>query len=661
MVEIVKEKKLWLSILVLFIIIAASYLPNLANAGYIGDDWSTLFVIKQKGPSNLTYHYSFDRPLRGYHSILLARLFGTRLPLYQISNLINRFFDSIFILLIFTLLWPKKWASNLMIASLALVFSGYREQLHAFDYQVHQFASMLIKLSILLSLLPFKLKNKAISLLCVLASIGSALIGWGVMEWFIGLEVFRWWALYVIFRQGKGPKSLVKAGLYAMIYLLNGALFMVWRLFLYQPRRDSVSGARLTSSLDNISGVMAFLKDLLENLFRQVVSAWYQPLMQAIKIMDRKELLAGILLSAAGGILVLFLISRATDLEEPSRDKYPLNLILGGLLIALGALTPIIFGQRSVHYIKAGNRFSLPGLVGSCMLVLGLTGLLKTKPQRILLFTFLSSAILTQFGFGIEFKRNREITNAAWWQFTWRAPDVEPGTLVSGRMSHGDLVESFSIWAPLNMLYYHDHHEIILTSEILSEDTKDLFLQPEVRLDWERGNEIVNDFSQFLLFSINTGNCLHLIDGEHPEISAFDDLIIADVAHLSQIDRIRTESDKVITPDPSIFGPEPAQDWCYFYQKGQLARQRRDWSEAANMGSLALDNQQSPKDPIEWFVFAQALKYVGSSHYDTVRDEIYQDPYAAEQACKVYSTYLDEMTNSPQAEVHRQLMADFCE
>lgn len=660
--EIIKEKRIGLSILVLLIIIATSYLTNLANAGYIGDDWSTLFIIKQKGISNLTYHYSFDRPLRGYHSILLAQLFGTKLPLYQISSLLNRLFDSIFTLLIFTLLWPKKWATNLMIASLALIFPGYHEQLHAFDYQIHQFASMLIKLSVLFSLLPFRLKNKAARLLCVLASIGSALIGWGVMEWFIGLEVFRWWTLYVIFRQEKGPKSIKKAVIYALIYLLNSTFFMVWRLFFYEPRRDSVSGSTLTSSLLNLSGIVVFLKTLLENLFRQVISTWYQPVMQAIKIMDRKELLVGVLLSVAGGILVVFLITRISDPEEPSRDRYLTHLILGGLLIAVGALIPIIFGQRSIHFIKGGDRFSLPGSMGSCMLVVGLTGLFRTKPQRMLLFfVFLSSAILTQFGFGIEFKRNREITNATWWQFTWRSPDIDPGTLVTGRMSHGALVESFSIWAPLNMLYYNGHHEIILTSEILSEDTKDLFLKPEVRLDWERGNKIVNDFRQLLLFSNNSGSCLHLIDGEHPEISAFDDPIIADLAHLSQINRIRTESVKKITPDPTIFGSEPAQDWCYFYQKGQLARQRRDWSEAANMGRLALENQQGPKDPIEWLVFAQAFKYVRSGYYDTVRNEIYQNPYASEAACQVFSTYQDELANGPLAEAHQQLMADFCE
>lgn len=660
--EIVKEKRLWLSLLVLLIIISASYLPNIANAGYIGDDWSTIFVIKQKGISNLTYHYSFDRPLRGYHSILLARIFGTRLPLYQISSLLNRLLDSFFTWLIFTLLWPKRWSTNLMIASLTLVFPGYHEQLHAFDYQVHQFASMLIKFSILLSLLPFRLTNKAAKLLCVLFSIGSALIGWGIMEWFIGLEVFRWWALFVIFRQEKGPNSIKRAVLYTLVYLLNGTVFMVWRLFLYEPRRDSVSGSTLMSSLSNLSGIVAFLKALLENLTRQVITAWYQPLTLAIKIMDQKELLAGILLSVVGGILVLVLISRKSDPEEPSRDRYVANLILGGLLIAVGALIPIIFGQRSIQFINAADRFSLPGSMGSCMLIVGLVGLFQKKPQRMFLsFVFLSSAILTQFGYGIEFKRNDEITNAVWWQFTWRSPDIEPGTLVAGRMSHGELVESFSIWAPLNMLYYSGHHEVIITSEILSEGTKDFFLDPEVRLDWERGNEIINDFHQLLLFSINSRGCLHLIDGEHPEISAFDDPIIADVAYVSQISRIRTASSKTITPDPTIFGPEPAQDWCYFYQKGQLARQRRDWSEAANMGRMAIENQQNPKDPIEWLVFAQAFKYVGSGHYDTVRNEINQDPYTVEAACRVYATYRDELANSPQAEAHQQLMADFCE
>ena len=134
--KFIKDRKIWLSISVLVILLLAAYIPNFANAGYIGDDWISLFVVKQKGPSNLYYHHASDRPLRGYHSIFLTRLLDTKLHLYQITGLAFRLFDTIFVLLIFMLIWPKRWFTNLMIASLTLIFpcSLWQNQIYFIKY-----------------------------------------------------------------------------------------------------------------------------------------------------------------------------------------------------------------------------------------------------------------------------------------------------------------------------------------------------------------------------------------------------------------------------------------------------------------------------------------------------------------------------------------------
>jgi hypothetical protein len=41
-----------------------------------------------------------------------------------------------------------------------------------------------------------------------------------------------------------------------------------------------------------------------------------------------------------------------------------------------------------------------------------------------------------------------------------------------------------------------------------------------------------------------------------------------------------------------IFGAEPAQSWCYYFQKAELARQTGDWQLVAELGDQALQLNQ---------------------------------------------------------------------
>jgi hypothetical protein len=57
---------------------------------------------------------------------------------------------------------------------------------------------------------------------------------------------------------------------------------------------------------------------------------------------------------------------------------------------------------------------------------------------------------------------------------------------------------------------------------------------------------------------------------------------------------------------PPLLGAEPQNDWCYFYEKAELARQVEDWAEVARLGKQAFGLGLAPQEAYEWLPFIEA-------------------------------------------------------
>jgi tetratricopeptide (TPR) repeat protein len=76
------------------------------------------------------------------------------------------------------------------------------------------------------------------------------------------------------------------------------------------------------------------------------------------------------------------------------------------------------------------------------------------------------------------------------------------------------------------------------------------------------------------------------------------------LSQLSNLARIQAVSNHV--PNPAIFGPEPLHDWCFFFEKGDLARQFGNWSSAVALYEQATSLGLSPKSGSEYLPFIEA-------------------------------------------------------
>lgn len=102
------------------------------------------------------------------------------------------------------------------------------------------------------------------------------------------------------------------------------------------------------------------------------------------------------------------------------------------------------------------------------------------------------------------------------------------------------------------------------------------------------------------------------------------------------------------SPPKSIFGPEPLNSWCYFYQKAALARQLKNWEQVAEWGDRAAEQGFEPtrsasNTPLEWIPFIEGYARVGRwEEAQAISETIYQkDKRMAARLCTLWSSLED--------------------
>jgi hypothetical protein len=77
-------------------------------------------------------------------------------------------------------------------------------------------------------------------------------------------------------------------------------------------------------------------------------------------------------------------------------------------------------------------------------------------------------------------------------------------------------------------------------------------------------------------------------------------------SHLSALDRIEPAADSSGSFLEAI-GLRYPNDWCAYYQKADLARQKQAYEEVVQLWQTARENGFSPGDDFEYFLFVDAF------------------------------------------------------
>ncbi|MGB8982439.1 MAG: hypothetical protein WCC12_11230 [Anaerolineales bacterium] len=635
--------------LLLLVIAALVYLPRVSQIGYVNDDWYLMYSADAYGPGVFADIFSIDRPARALVMRPAYTLFGNNPLYYNLSAYFFRLLSSVCFLWVLQMLWPRQRRAAFLAAVLFLIYPGFLSQPNAIDYQSHIVGLAAALLSIALTVKAVLLESRIYK---VLLHILSILLGWlylGQMEWYLGFEFLRWACVFLLAARSKS--TLLQKGMKAIQWaypsLAIPVFFLVWRLFFFESERGATDiGAQIAQFRElPLATSVWWLVHLLSNSLSAAFFAWAVPFYQLFGyIATLDQLLTAFIFIALFLLLVYWLVRPFDEAEVPepeTRDWRWEALILGIATVAAG-LIPVILVNRQADFGDY-SRYTLVSSPGSALILISIMFLLSSRAVRWgLLSLLVTVAMFTHHANALRAVNDTESLRAFWWQVAWRIPQLKMDTTLVANYPITTIQEDYFVWGPANLIYYpegipDDQIRPGVSAAVLNKySLLKILSNGGQEHDNRRTIRSVTDYQNILVLSMPTPrSCVQVIDGTRPEISQFEEERLTLIAPHSDINLIDLQSAAHIPPQV-VFGPEPAHEWCYYYEKASLARQHDDWDEVLALGNQALKEGYAAGDDIEWIPFLQA--YARAGNVESLR-EIHRlmknsHPYVVRQVCQ---------------------------
>lgn len=602
----------------LFIVAFFAYGLLIPQLGFYWDGLPISWIRYQLGPEALTRYFSTNRPVWGVLYQITTRLIPQVPAYWQVFALLWRWLGAVVVYAIVARLWKDKPQSALGVALLFLVYPGFNQHWEAFLYS-HFYIVLFFFLGSFLWMLLAIESPKRYWAWTVAGMLFSALNLW-MMEYFYVLELARVGVILVALRdesltlRERSTRTLKLWMPYLAVFMLS----VLSRLFIFN---NQVYGMGLTSQLK--SAPVETLKALVQNIFlslRLVLKdAWLQMFVlpdvasiQGVMKVYYLVIAAVILIATAG-----FLFGKRDEFQTTRKNLMDVAWIvgLGWLAVFLSGWPFWLIGFKPSLAWPA-SRFTLPFAFGVSLIYGGLIGLIPWEKLRIvLLVSLVSLAAGKQYLSARDYQQDWVTQKDLFWQMTWRAPGIKPNTLVLLNEGALEYYADNSLGGALNWIYAPDNH---------SEHVEYVLFYPTTRLrntlpELKTGIPIYYDYlagqfngntSQTLAMYYAPPGCLRILDSDIERLnrSIPEQSLLRFSANISDPGLIVNEPRAQM---PAVYGPEPEHDFCYFFQKADLARQFGDWDSVVKYGGIVLSLSDHPYEPAEQFVFIEGYAHVG--------------------------------------------------
>ena len=645
------------------------------------DDWGFVWMMHFGGAGRLLEYFSVARPVMAQMYIVTLPLIGPNPLAWQIFALFWRAAAAIacwWALKQVFIISPAgrvgggfRYAENatqppplyrdqrmrqqvFWVALLTLVYPGFSQHSIAIAYGHYSLLFTAFWLSLGLMILALRAeKRKWLPLSAALILSAFSLF---TAEYAFGLEllrpVFLWFALAnqtIVGAEHAPPlrqkiKQIVHAYLPYFLILLS---FIIWRVFIfgfqmYDAKLFDVASEGTPLAL---SGLMRMLGDALLNTS---LRAWTN-LLDFSNFADFSSRLLFLTLAILIGsfVFLLFLDSRFDEIDSASglqslqtlrRSRETSDSAIWLILGLLGLLTagiPFYVAGLPVTLTFPNDRFTMSFAFGAASLLVGLVGLIRKPEYRgVMLSLLVALSIGKQIQFADAFRQDWDSQKSFFWQLAWRAPQIEPHTVLLSDDSVIRFSTDYSLAGPLNWIYNPDNPQgdidyayFFIGTRLhgeLPDLKKDLPIEAYVRLSNFRGS--TNDM---LVIQFRPPACLHILDPRYdsdipapPNSNDVTKDMLADgipvltartlqALPLSDVSRINPHLGPAATPPAFLFGREPPHTWCYYFQKADLARQLGDWEQVAALGDVAFAIPYFPNDASEFLPFIEAYLRLG--------------------------------------------------
>jgi hypothetical protein len=591
------------------------------NLGFFQDDWHHINYYIHEGFDGLRYYFFLNS--RPYASLVYGFFFallGTTPSHWHISLMLLRFLTAIVLWANLNILWSGFEKENAFIALLFLIYPAYLLQPVSVSYTLHWAMYFLYMLSILTMFLSFKKPKYFVALTAI--SLFTQTIQLLMIEYFIGIELLRPIFIWILFKSESAGERIKKAVVAWLPYLAILVLYVFYRLsftfLLGYDRFNLFPKLALKGTL--IHAISNFLQVGLQDFIEILIVSWSNTIDPALFDFSHPSnvlLWSGVLISIMICWAYFSVLKEGNNNPEIQSRWARQILSIGLVAMLLGVLPGWAIGKTVYTSNQLWNdRFAMGAMFGAGMIWVGIIFLLipNIRHRYLLMSLLLSLAIGLNLQTDINYRRAWEKQIQFYWQLYWRAPQILPRTAF---ISDGEIFPYMGLSPTsdaINTLY----------PQTLPHPLADFWFYSgyEGLPKWENfraGAELTIDrygphFSGLstdslaILFNPEDQQCLWVLRPEDDRIQWLNPANL-EALPVSNINRIQRTPLGGWVPPRNIFGVEPIPNWCYYFERGDLARQYKDWKEVTNLWEEAGKKHLAPSSGIEFIPFIEGFAH----------------------------------------------------
>jgi hypothetical protein len=614
------------ALFLLLVVTLVSYGLVANRLGFYWDAWPMNWIAQTRGNAGLAQYFSTNRPVWGLLYQLSTPILGASPLPWQIFGLFWRWLAAGALWAMLRLLWPRQPEPALGISLLFVIFPSFQQQSiellygHFFIVISAFFGSLACSLWVLRS--P---RRRWVGLIAGLALSAVNLL---MMEYFFMLELLRpflvWFALREEVPETRARLRHVLAAWLPYLAVFLGAV--VWRAFLFPYQTNNYGLISLHQfTLQPFETVVLLAGRMISEIWTAVALSW----VKAVQPMDadlfgQVNIQRYILLMLATGLILFLSVWLLGSRRKTSRSE---RFIWVGEGLALGVIALLLAGwpfwltDVPFSLAFAFDRFTLPFILGGCLVLVSLIMALPWRPARwLLLAVLIGLGVGFQYQTGLAFRQDWVNQQQFFWQLHWRVPSLKPGTIIFANENKATAYSTDnSLSAPINWIYDPDNH---------SQNIRYLLIYPSIRLNNLNSLKLEKDVpvSEDFLVGKFTGNtsqsisvfydgfsCLKVIDskidGGNPLVSneLRKTASFADAALIQPL----AAGQSVKAPLPQILGSPPAGSWCQTFEEADLLRQSGQWYNITQMWERARDVYSPSQNAAEMVPFVEAFARTG--------------------------------------------------
>ena len=603
----------------LFLLTLLTYGLMLPWTGFYWDDWPFAWIQKFLGPAEFIPAFEPFRPFLGPIFVGTTSLLPPNPLVWQSFALLVRFALAWAAWWAFKSIWPDAKWHTLAASLLFLVFPGYSQHWVAYTHINQEWIPFFFYiLSFGFTARGFRSPEKSrrytwMALICLVLGVFPT-------EYFATQEPLRFlflWALITEETAGFWPRirRILKLWWpYLLVWLGNAG----WLVYYYRFGAYASYGVSSTGQISPLDFILA----LADAFWKAGLYSWVQVLVLAARSLSNPSTLLTLGMIAVSFALVAFYLRNLKISRERTGSNWGWQAVMIGLIGILIGRVPSWTAGLPLTLGSINDRFMVSMMIGGGLFMAGLLELVfrRSRYKDYVLALVLALGIGQQFYSANDFRRDWTRQQEIFWQMAWRMPALEPGTAILTHELPLQYETDMGLTAPLNWIYAPEYSGGDLPYALLYTRTRLdgvalPALEPGQPISFEyRTVDFKGSTSQIVTIIVPPNACLHVLDSVYAGGDTYErqPRYLRDAIPLSDLSLILPEA-----PEPSLpvalFGTEPEQAWCYYYEKAELARQVGDWETVVALGNEARKKGFAPGDALEWLPFIEGYVITGDT------------------------------------------------